>query len=257
VHLLGLPPPTLSALPASATQIKSSGPTLNAAVATVGCTDPSSNAVIRLARLRDQSLDGSKWEQLVRKTIQAVRSSPRPPLVRHTGRTTGPTCCLTLAKACCGIYPPRQVLLHWPGAMHYVELDTANLAKWFKGTIGSSGTSANNTTGYSVYFSDRRSEQPDPTPPASVGGTNVLTGCYGSDDFTNPSDSFGCPNGSLNQGKTWKGIIMLVAWIRIRFCAPTETSWLLLRSRTYGHLRRWKREWHPTRRRLSGRRDYS
>jgi hypothetical protein len=91
------------------------------------------------------------------------------------------------------------------GAMSYVELDVANLAKWFKGTIGSNGANANNTTGYSVYFSDRRSEQPDPNPPASVGGTNVLTGGYGYDDFTNPSDTNGCPNGSLDQGEDMEG----------------------------------------------------
>jgi len=59
--------------------------------------------------------------------------------------------------------------------------------------------------GYSVYFCRRRSEQPDPTPAGLRGGTNVLTGGYGYDDFTNPSDAFGCPNGSLNQGEDLEG----------------------------------------------------
>ena len=36
-----------------ADQVAASGPTANGGVATVGCTDPSPNAVIRLARLRD------------------------------------------------------------------------------------------------------------------------------------------------------------------------------------------------------------
>jgi hypothetical protein len=83
------------------------------------------------------------------------------------------------------------------GSMYYVELDIGNLAKWFAGTIGSSGTSVLNTTGYSVYFSDRRNEHVDPNPPASVGGANALTGGYGYEDFVNPSNSNGCPNGGL------------------------------------------------------------
>jgi hypothetical protein len=87
------------------------------------------------------------------------------------------------------------------GTMYYVELDVANLEKWFAGTIGSSGTSANNTTGYSVYFSDRRGEKQDSNPPASVGTTSMLTGGYGYDDFVNPASGSGCPNGSLDQGE--------------------------------------------------------
>jgi hypothetical protein len=51
------------------------------------------------------------------------------------------------------------------GAMHYVELDVANLAKWFTGAIGTNGTNVLATNGYSIYFSDRRGEVPDPTPP--------------------------------------------------------------------------------------------
>jgi len=75
------------------------------------------------------------------------------------------------------LFDPREGLLRdisptagnptLAGAMYYVELDAANLAKWFKGTIGSNGPSANNTTGYSVYFSDRRGERLDPNPPTS------------------------------------------------------------------------------------------
>src|SRR5882672_7432888 len=188
-------PPTLPALPS--TQVKSSGPTLNTGVPTIACTDPSSLAVIRLARVRD---------------------NPRTSAI--TNSYCGTNAIATTALHGADYWPnvlfdPREGLLRdispaagnptLAGAMYYVELDAANLAKWFKGTIPSSGPSANNTTGYSIYFSDRRGEQPDPNPPASVGGTNVLTGGYGYDDFTNPSNTNGCPNGSLDQGEDMEG----------------------------------------------------
>ena len=188
-------PPTLPALPS--TQVKSSGPTLNTGVPTIACTDPSSLAVIRLARVRD---------------------NPRTSAI--TNSYCGTNAIATTALHGADYWPnvlfdPREGLLRdispaagnptLAGAMYYVELDAANLTKWFKGTIPSSGPSANNTTGYSIYFSDRRGEQPDPNPPASVGGTNVLTGGYGYDDFTNPSNTNGCPNGSLDQGEDMEG----------------------------------------------------
>ena len=46
-----VPPPTQPPLPTA--QVAASGPTANAAVATVGCADPSPAAIIRLARVRD------------------------------------------------------------------------------------------------------------------------------------------------------------------------------------------------------------
>jgi hypothetical protein len=197
-------PPTLPGLPASVTQINSSGPTLNTGVATVGCTDPSPNAVIRLARLRDNPSTAVSGNNYCGNNPSSSSAATNPPTSQH-GTDYWPNV----------LFDSREGLLRdisaaagnptLAGAMYYVELDTANLAKWFKGTIGSSGTSANNTTGYSVYFSDRRGEQPDPNPPASVGGTNVLTGGYGYDDFTNPTDVNGCPNASLDQGEDMEG----------------------------------------------------
>ncbi len=70
--------------------------------------------------------------------------------------------------------------LYWGGVMHYVELDVNNLRRWLEGTIGSSnaaacanggslgtGTCAMDTTGYVVYFSDRRGNH-------DLGGDNTL-----------------------------------------------------------------------------------
>src|SRR6185503_7590422 len=59
--------------------------------------------------------------------------------------------------------------VYWGGVMHYVEFDVANYRRWLQGAIGTSnnaacynggslgtGTCAMDTTGYVVYFSDRR-----------------------------------------------------------------------------------------------------
>jgi hypothetical protein len=179
-------PPGLPSLPGS--QINAQGPTAHSGVSTVGCADPNTNAVIRLARLRDNPLSGfgcgtasqhgtDYWPNVLYDTREA--------LLRDTalGSTQ-----LTLA-----------------GAMHYVELDVVNLAKWFSGTIGTNGTNVLATTGYSIYFSDRRGEVQDPTPPASVATTPALTGGFGYDDIVNPASTGGCFNGTLDQGEDIEG----------------------------------------------------
>jgi hypothetical protein len=49
------------------------------------------------------------------------------------------------------------------GLMNAVELDVGNLNRWLKGSIGTKGTSVDNTTynGYILYFSDRRGGSKD------------------------------------------------------------------------------------------------
>ena len=87
------------------------------------------------------------------------------------------------------------------GTMYYVELDVKNLAACLTATAApfstycswASSITNSNGEGYSVYFSDRRNEQPDPNPPASVGTTTALTGGYGFDDIVNASNTNGCP----------------------------------------------------------------
>jgi PilX N-terminal len=179
-------PPTLASLPSS--RQNAQGPTAHAGVSTVGCADPSTNAVIRLARVRDNPSSGfgcgtasqhgtDYWPNVLYDTREA--------LLRDTalGSTQ-----LTLA-----------------GAMHYVELDVANLAKWFTGATGTNGANVLATNGYSIYFSDRRGEVPDPAPPASVATTPALTGGFGYEDFVNPASGGGCPNGTLDQGEDVEG----------------------------------------------------
>jgi hypothetical protein len=89
-----------------------------------------------------------------------------------------------------------QATVYLGGVMHYVELDVANLARWFVGAIGTSGVNAMNTTGYVVYFSDRRSNR---------NASNAETAEYGFEDFVNPGSANGTPNGQLDTGEDVNG----------------------------------------------------
>jgi type IV pilus assembly PilX-like protein len=219
--------PSLSAEAAGVTawstikQIAASGPTANSGVLQVGCTDPSPNAVIRLSRIRDNpsnAAGGSStasnnycgnnpssnaWSNGANQTAKQCSGSSN--VLRDCPTTLGtdywPMALFDTREGVFRDAAPSTGQLTLAGTMYYVELDVANLEKWFAGTTGSSGTSANNTTGYSVYFSDRRGEKQDPNPPASVGTTSMLTGGYGYDDFVNPSSGSGCPSGVLDQGE--------------------------------------------------------
>lgn len=90
----------------------------------------------------------------------------------------------------------RQSNVALNGVMNIVELDVANLQKWFAGQIGSSGTQALNNSGYIVYFSDRRGNH-------DAGGNE--TGEYGYEDNINPGDSSGQPNGVLDPAEDVNG----------------------------------------------------
>lgn len=167
-------------------------------VAASVCADPSVNAVIRLARLRDNpstatagngvcgvptALGTDYWPNVLYDTREAIFRDNA--LVANFLAPTGEE--------------PIS------GAMYYVELDANNLARWFTGTIGVSGANAINLSGYTVYFSDRRGERLDTAPPASVGGALTKTGGYGYDDFVNPADGNGCPNNALDAGEDVEG----------------------------------------------------
>lgn len=92
--------------------------------------------------------------------------------------------------------PTSQTDVYLGGVMHYIELDVNNLARWFTGAIGVSGRNALNTTGYVVYFSDRRTNH---------NGTGAETGEYGFEDFVNPLNGNGTPNGILDAGEDVNG----------------------------------------------------
>jgi type IV pilus assembly PilX-like protein len=157
--------------------------------------DPSANAVIRLARLRDNPTgSGTTWISRCAPTASGIDYWPN-----------------VLWDAREGIFrdgqTPANGAVLYPltpaGAMYYVELDVANLSKWFTGTLGLNGTKANNTSGYTVYFSDRRGDRVNPTPPASIATAAAKTGAFGYEDVVNytTDPNNGCPNGVLEQGE--------------------------------------------------------
>ncbi|HMB81516.1 MAG TPA: pilus assembly PilX N-terminal domain-containing protein [Vicinamibacterales bacterium] len=76
------------------------------------------------------------------------------------------------------------------GAMYYIAIDAGNLATWFKGqapyAAGTGNLSRTDNAGYSVYFSDRRSNR---------NAAALETAEYGFEDFVNPGVANGVPNG--------------------------------------------------------------
>ena len=95
-----------------------------------------------------------------------------------------------------GAASDRSIVLS--GVMYYVELDTNNLAKWFRGTApyasGSGTQMKNDNNGYIVYFSDRRNNRNAATP-------NAETGDFGNEDIANPASSTGAANAALDAGE--------------------------------------------------------
>lgn len=98
--------------------------------------------------------------------------------------------------------------------MNYVELDVNNLARWFSGAIGTSGSSTIDKVvapnNFVVYFSDRRGNYAPAGrvtgtwPPLSPSGNE--TGEYGFSDFVNPADKNACPNNVLDAGEDLDGL---------------------------------------------------
>jgi len=78
------------------------------------------------------------------------------------------------------------------GVMSLVELDIANLARWFSGAIGATGNQAVNNNGYIVYFSDRRGNR---------NNAGNETGEFGFEDVVNPASSPGTPDGTIQTGE--------------------------------------------------------
>lgn len=211
IHPLGsswIAPPTLPPAVSSGTQIAAQGPTVKTGITTVTCTDPSTYAVIRLARVRDNPSGSGGFSA---STSSSCGTAPSSATNMH-GSDFWPNALydsregeLVDLAGCSGSCANPTLA----GTMYYVELDIANLAKCMTGTAApystycswASNLTNTNGEGYSIYFSDRRSEQTDPNPPASVpiSTTGTLTGGYGYDDVVNSTDSNGCP---VNVGST-------------------------------------------------------
>jgi hypothetical protein len=187
-------PNLYGALPANGTVVNAQGPTVNTGVTTVGCTDPSPSptAIIRLARLRDNPTNatsggcGSATQNSYDYWPMALFDTREAEYREGLGATWA-------ANADGNPPLPAQ------GVMYYIELDAGDLATWFKNN--QSSLALLNSTGFSLYFSDRRGEQKDTTQSPAV-----KTGAFGYNDFVNPNDvTNGCPDGALNQGEDLQG----------------------------------------------------
>jgi hypothetical protein len=152
---------------------------LNDLSAGTTCADPSPNAVIRFQRVKDDNAAACGIGSVEPRDFWPnVLFDSREGDFRDSNSTSLTT-------------------VYLGGVVHYVELDVANLARWFRGTIGASGPNADSSNGgYVVYFSDRRTNQ-------RVGGRE--TGEYGNEDVINPASSAGTPNGVLDPGEDVNG----------------------------------------------------
>ena len=142
------------------------------------CADPAPNSIIRIQRLKDSATACAG-------AVSVMRYQYWPNILYDTREgalrdniSTG----------------ENRVFLG--GVMHYIELDVNNLSRWFRGVLGVSGTNAMNTTGYVVYFSDRRRNRD---------AANQETGEYGFEDFVNPASVNGTPNGVLDTAEDVNG----------------------------------------------------
>lgn len=214
-------------------EVAAQGPTIKTGIQTVGCQDPSPYAVLRFARLRDNPSTAASTNDYCGNNEDPTGGTPLETngSWSGTGHSYTTACTSTTSTNC----PSQLGTDYWPnvlfdsregtlrdfdttsntytptlaGAMYYVELDAANLGKCLTATTAPYSTycswatnaAGTNGVGYAVYFSDRRDEQTDPAPPASVGGSNNLTGGYGYEDFINPANANGCPNNALDQGE--------------------------------------------------------
>jgi hypothetical protein len=166
-------PPALPVLPPSG---------VGSYVAPSPCAEVSLNAVIRIERVRDNP---SNWPLSACGNAAGLVNTDYWPNVLYDTREGIPRP---------GVDPGGAVVAG--GVMFYIELDVANLVKWFNGTLpgGTLGTNANGVGGYEVYFSDRRGNAIDPVAGSKIGSLEF-------NDFVNPASASACPNGVLDQGE--------------------------------------------------------
>jgi hypothetical protein len=216
-----------------------------ASVSTVGtplaCPEPHPNAIIRLARIRDNPSSVYYNSGVLKTTnptnypyqsqVQEACGVATPGVLAQTrsGTSTGgiqgtPSTWLpqpsdtwnntlfdtregTLRDEAMSTANPALPTLN--GTMHYVELDANNVANWFGGGIGASGPLTKDPVvspdNFVVYISDRRGNydngQAFVSWPPTSFSTNE-TGEYGWNDLVNlATDANGCPDNALETGE--------------------------------------------------------
>ncbi len=155
------------------------------------CTgnEPFPNAIIHLQRVRDVPARGAPCG------IQAAADAFQPAGPSRAATDYWPTVLFDAREASRRENDnPGAGNLLLSGVMHYVELDVNNLKKWFEGTTGTTGGPANtmNTTGYVVYFSDRRGNR----------NAGVETGEFGYENIVNRALATGVAANDLGLPET-------------------------------------------------------
>jgi hypothetical protein len=185
---------TLPFLPATGTVVSAE---TSECGTTSDTTEPSPNAILRITRLRDNpstAYSGAKNAC----TFAGTASTDYWPMVLYDAREANSRDNALGNNVYDSASNHPEITAE--GVMNYIELDVNNLDRWFTGVIGANGTKADNVGGYSVYFSDRRGNQTDPsvTPPTKLGA-------FGFNDIVNPADPNGCPNGAMDGGEDLEG----------------------------------------------------
>jgi PilX N-terminal len=203
--------PNLPALPTA--QVTAQGPS-GGGVGTVACVNPSPNAIIRLARVRDNPSTGSAGTPCGTITAANPATDFWPNVLYDTREG------VDRAPAASTSTP----FIAAEGVMNYVELDATNLVNWF--TANQAGLGLDNSTGYTLYFSDRRGEKID----TSV-APNIKTGSFGFNDIINPNDAAnGCANSALDAGEDLEGdgILRNYGGVETSPVMITPTNYMLL-----------------------------
>jgi PilX N-terminal len=169
------------------------------------------DAIIRLQRVKDvpstHSLLASKYDCAVTALgAPSATSTDYWPMVLYDTREA-------LRREESGQNASNELRLG--GAMYYIELDTANLAKWFRAAApyagGSGSLAKNDNNGYIVYFSDRRNNRNTVAGFGAAPGVAVdkETGEYGNEDSINQGTAGGAPNNALDPGEDVNAFVPL------------------------------------------------
>ena len=197
---------------------------LSSVVNQVSCYEPHPNAVLRFQRLTDvpnaggancgyTNLGNAACPTATNKSACSMSTNPSDyiPLMLYDPRQgvlrdvapAGTT--IAGGSSTPGNKPPYYLTAS--GTIYYIELDVTNLARWFTGQIGKTGAGrpAAGVTGYLVYFSDRRTDQPCAPVANCPNSTQQKLGNLGFEDIVNPLSATSTPNGTLDTGEDING----------------------------------------------------
>ena len=208
-------PPALLALPTAAVG------SLNAAAPGADvCLDGHAQAIIRLERLRDNpSTAPGNACAVTGTTINTILGTDFWPNVLFDAREGSLRDAPPPTGAVVGTIND-YTMPTLGGVMQYVEVDVKNAARYLAGFSGGTGHASYDSTtapnDYVIYVSDRRGNYYSGAafagnwPPLSPSGNE--TGEYGFNNFVNPADANGCPNGVVDTGEDVSGTGILYAY---------------------------------------------